>query len=188
MEVLGALWLPILLSGVFVFVVSAVLHMVLPIHKGDFAGLPQEDKVLASLRSHGVGPGAYMFPHCNSMKEMGSPELKAKLAQGPVGTLIVRGPGGINMGKSLLQWFVFTLVVSVFVAFIAWTTLPRGSDYKHVFHLVALAAFLAYGLSGVTDSIWKGVAWSTTFKFLFDGAVYALVTAGTFGWLWPGAL
>jgi len=188
MEVLGALWMPILLSGVFVFVVSAVLHMVLPIHHGDFAALPQEDKVLAGFRAHGVGPGAYMFPHCNSVKEMDSPAMKAKYAQGPVGTLIVRGPGGVNMGKSLLQWFVFTLVVSVFVAFIAWTTLPRGEDYKHVFHLVALSAFLAYGLSGVTDSIWKGVAWSTTFKFLFDGAVYALVTAGTFGWLWPGVV
>ncbi len=188
MAVLEDLWLPILLSGVFVFLVSSVLHMVLPIHKGDFSALPQEDKVLAGFRAHGVGPGAYMFPHCSSMKEMNSPELKAKLAQGPVGTLIVRGPGGVNMGKSLLQWFVFTLVVSTVVAFVAWPALPRGADYAHVFHLVALAAFLGYGLSGVTDSIWKGVAWSTTFKFLFDGAVYALVTAGTFGWLWPHAL
>jgi len=187
MHILQDLWMPIVASAVFVFVVSAVLHMVLPIHKSDFTSLPNEEKVLSSLRSLGVGPGAYMFPHCSSMKEMSSPEMKARLEQGPVGTLIVRGRDGVNMGKALMQWFLFTLVVGVAIAFLAGTTLQHGAHYTHVFHLVALAAFLAYGFSSVTDSIWKGVPWSTTFKFLFDGAIYALVTAGTFGWLWPAA-
>jgi hypothetical protein len=27
--------------------------------------------------------------------------------------------------------------------------------------------------------------WSATLKNMFDGLLYALVTAGTFGWLWP---
>ena len=36
------------------------------------------------------------------------------------------------------------------------------------------------------DGVRKGVKWSTTAKFLFDGVIYGLVTAGTFGWLWPG--
>ena len=27
--------------------------------------------------------------------------------------------------------------------------------------------------------------WSTTLKSMFDGLVYAALTAGTFGWLWP---
>jgi hypothetical protein len=185
MDVLGELWLPIVLSAVFVFLVSSVLHMLLPIHKSDFRKLPGEEPLTAEMRKRGVGPGAYAFPHCGSMKEMSSPEMKARLAQGPVGTLIVRSPASMNMGAALAQWFLFTLVVGLLVAHIAWPVLPRGAHYTHVFHVVGLASFLAYGFSSVTDSIWKGMPWSTSFKFLFDGLLYALVTAGTFGWLWP---
>jgi len=34
--------LPILLSAVFVFVASSVVHMVLPWHKGDYLQVPEE--------------------------------------------------------------------------------------------------------------------------------------------------
>ena len=37
---LAALWLPILLSAVIVFVVSSILHMALPFHKNDYRQLP----------------------------------------------------------------------------------------------------------------------------------------------------
>ena len=37
---------------------------------------------------------------------------------------------------------------------------------------------------GFQDSIWKGQGWKITAKFIFDGVVYGLVTAGVFGWLW----
>ena len=50
---------------------------------------------------------------------------------------------------------------------------------------VAATAFLAYGLSNVTDSIWKGVPWSITAKFLFDGLLYGLTTGAIFAALWP---
>ena len=45
--------------------------------------------------------------------------------------------------------------------------------------------FLVYGLGQVPDSIWWGKPWKITAKELVDGLVYGLVTAGTFGWLWP---
>ena len=41
-----ALWLPILLSAVIVFVASSIIHMALPIHKSDYRKLPDEAKVL----------------------------------------------------------------------------------------------------------------------------------------------
>jgi len=50
MEFLSELWLPILLSAVFVFLVSSVLHMLIPIHCGDHDRLPDEDAMLAALR------------------------------------------------------------------------------------------------------------------------------------------
>ena len=44
-----ALWLPVLLSAVFVFIVSSVIHMVLQYHRNDFRGLPDEEGVRKAL-------------------------------------------------------------------------------------------------------------------------------------------
>lgn len=184
MATLVALWLPILLSAVFVFVVSSVIHMALPIHKGDYGGMPQEDRVLDALRA-GVPPGQYRFPYASSMKEYGSPAMKAKFERGPVGSIVVLR--GMNMGKALGQWFVFCLVIGVFVAYVTGLALPAGAEYMRVFRIAGTVAVIAHAFSSVNDSIWKGVSWSTTLKFAFDGVVYGLVTAGTFAWLWPAA-
>ena len=42
---LPALWLPILLSSVIVFVASSIIHMLLPWHKSDYPKVPNEDRV-----------------------------------------------------------------------------------------------------------------------------------------------
>ena len=47
MVALSALWLPLVLSAVAVFMVSAVVHMVLKYHKADFKRIPNQDQVLA---------------------------------------------------------------------------------------------------------------------------------------------
>jgi hypothetical protein len=184
---LADLWLPIVLSAVFVFVVSSVIHMLIPLHKGDFSKLPDEDGVLAAMRKAGVSRGSYMFPFCTSMKDMGSPEFVERLKQGPVGTMTVQPNGPMAMGKALGQWFVYSLVVGGLVAYVATFTLQTGADYLLVHRLTGTVAFMAYGLGSAMDSIWKGVRWGVTAKFLFDGLLYGLVTGGTFGWLWPGA-
>ena len=62
MDFLVNLWLPILVSGVAVFLVSCVIHMVIPIHKNDYAALPDEAGVLEAMRQHKVLPGNYFFP------------------------------------------------------------------------------------------------------------------------------
>ncbi len=187
MTTLAALWLPILLAAVAVFIVSSLVHMVLQIHCGDYRKLPNEEAVLAAMRQNGVGAGQFMFPHCNSMKEFGSPEMQAKMKQGPLGTLVVRGPDGCNMGKALGQWFVFCIVVGVFVAYLTGLACAPGADGMRVFRISATVALLGYGFSSVCDSIWKGVSWSTTMKFLFDGLLYAVSTAAVFAWMWPAA-
>jgi len=180
-----ALWMPILLSAVIVFVASSILHMVLPYHKSDYRKLPDEDKVVDTLREVGVVPGpAYHFPHC-SHKEMKSPEMVEKFKRGPVGLLTVIPSGPPAMGKYLGLWFVYCVVVGIFAACIAGTTLAAGTRYPMVFHTAGLAAFMAYGVAQLQDSIWKGQTWGVTFKHMVDGLIYALLTAGTFGWLWP---
>jgi hypothetical protein len=182
---ISALWIPILLSAVIVFVASSILHMVLPYHKSDYRKLPEEDKVVDALRAAGVTPGpAYHFPH-TTHKEMKSPEAVEKFKRGPIGLLTVIPSGAPAMGKYLGMWFVYCVVVGIVVAFVTGTTLSAGTRYLVVFHLTGLAAFLAYGVGQIQDSIWKGQTWGVTFKHVVDGLIYALLTAGTFGWLWP---
>jgi len=182
---LAGLWLPILLSAVIVFVVSSIIHMALPIHKNDYRKLPDEDKVADALRSAGVTPGRmYILPHCDH-KNMKSPEVVEKFKRGPVGLITIRPSGAPAMGPFLVQWFVYCVVVGIFAACVAAATQPPGTEYKKIFHIVGIIAFAGYSLALIQNAIWKGETWGVTFKHLFDGLVYALLTAGTFGWLWP---
>lgn len=185
MIALSALWMPIVLSGVAVFVVSSILHMALKYHRADYKNIPNEAEVLAGLAKAGLPPGSYHFPYCESMKEMGTPEGLEKLRRGPVGMLTLLPNAPMSMGKYLGGWFVYCLVVSFFLAYLSGRTLAFGIDYLIVFRFVGTAAFLAYGLGGVVNSIWMGVPWSNTLRATFDGLIYALITAGCFGWLWP---
>src|SRR5205807_6196324 len=89
---LTALWLPILLSAIIVFVASSIMHMLLPYHRSDYQRLPDEDKLLVALRSAGLKRGLYIFPFCTH-KEMKSPAVVEKYKQGPVGMMTVL-PGG----------------------------------------------------------------------------------------------
>lgn len=182
---LTALWVPIVLSAVVVFIVSSILHMALPYHRSDYGKLPNEDEVLEAMRSAGVARGSYMFPHCPSPKDASTPEMQEKFNHGPVGIMMVLPPGQPAMGKYLGMWFVFCLLVSFFVAYLTGRTLDAGVDYLLVFRVAGTAAFLAYGLGQLMDSIWKAQPWIVTVKHVFDGLVYALFTAGVYGWLWP---
>jgi hypothetical protein len=181
---LGALWLPIVLSAVIVFFGSSIIYMLIPYHRNDYKALPDEDKVLAILRAAGIKPGLYRFPFC-TQQEMKSPAIQEKLNQGPVGLMTIRPSGVVVMPKFLGLWFGYCLVVSFFVAYLAGHTISAGAPYRGVFRVVGTAAFLAYGLGHLSDGIWKGQPWSVTLKEVFDGLIYGLLTAGTFGWLWP---
>ena len=182
---LTSLWLPIVVSAVVAFLASSVIHMMLTYHRSDFAGLPGEDNVMEAMRKAGVQPGDYFFPHCKTQKELGNPETVKRFERGPVGILSVLPSGPPAMGKNLAQWFVFLLVIEVFVAYAAGRTLVEGAMYMPVFRVTGTVAFLAFVGAQPIQSIWRGVKWSTTVKAGFDGLIYALLSAGVFGWLWP---
>ncbi len=188
MQFLAALWLPILLSAVIVFIASSIMHMVLPYHKSDARQLPDEDKLMASLRGAGLQRGIYVFPYCNP-KDMKSPAMLEKYKQGPIGMLTVFPPGPPVLPKFLAMWFVYCLIIGVFVAYITTHAHPlvvaHGEPFWAVFRVASTSAFLAYGLANLSNGIWKGQPWGNVIKEVVDGLVYALLTAGTFGWLWP---
>lgn len=186
MSFLLDLWLPVLLSAVTVFVVSSVLHMVTKLHKNDYQKMKNEAQVLEALRAQGVGPGMYMFPCADSMKDMANPEYQAKCDLGPVGHMILRPNGMWNMNKSLLQWFAYSVLVALLTAYVARIVLANGTDPGLVLRVTSTVATMGFALGSIQDSIWKGVRWSVTAKFLLDGLIYGLTTGAVFAWRWPG--
>lgn len=182
---LAELWLPVVLSAVFVFVLSSVIHMALPWHKNDYPALANEGQVLDALRPLAIAPGDYMMPRPASTKELRSPEFVERVRRGPVLVMTVMPNEMMGMGRNLALWFLYSLVISTFAAYIAGRALPHGTDYLQVFRFVGATAFLGYAAALWQMSIWYRRSWAITIKATIDGLIYALVTAGTMGWLWP---
>jgi hypothetical protein len=180
-----ALLLPIFLSAVLVFFASFLFHMVLPFHRSDFTRVPDEDGAQDALRKLNLAPGDYMLPCAGSPEGMKKPEFQERMKKGPVVVMTVFKPGATNMGSSLLQWFVYLLAVGVLTAYVTGRTLGPGTPYLMVFRIAGATSFIAYSVALWQNSIWYKHKWSTTLKNTFDGLVYGLLTAGTFGWLWP---
>lgn len=182
---LAQLWLPILLSAVFVFIASSILHMLLKFwHAPDCRGFANEGEVSAAIRKGGAAPGLYMIPYCTP-ETMKKPETQEMFKQGPVGVVFLRQPGAMNMGAYLGQWFVFCLLVSLFCAYLGGHVLAMGTAYLPVFRVIGTVAFMAYAFGSLPNAIWWGHPWGSTIKHVIDGLIYALLTAGAFGWLWP---
>ena len=181
-----ALWLPILVGAVFVFIVSSIIHTVLKYHDSDFGGVPNEDELRASMGALNIPPGDYIVPHCGDSKDRNSDAFKAKVKEGPVVFMTVHGDDPFNMGASLIQWFLYCILVGVFAAYVTGLALGPGADYMAVFRISGTVAFAGYGLALMQSSIWMKKNWTATGKSMLDAFVYGLVTAGALGWLWPG--
>src|SRR5215470_13897091 len=132
---LTALWLPIVLAAVAVFVASSIIHMVLPYHRSNYKKLPDEENIRKTLRAANLAPGLYHTPYCTH-KEMNTPEAKAKLAEGPVALMTVFPSGPPRMANFLGLWLAFLLVVGTFVAYLAAHTLGPGALPRAVFRVV----------------------------------------------------
>lgn len=185
---LGGLWLPILLSAVLCFIGSALVWTVLKWHNADWKRVPDEPAIQEALRKAGVTGGQYMFPHMDPAapdKAAAKQSWEERYAKGPVGVIMAGTPGKMTMGKMMGQTFVFQLVVSFFIAYIASHALAMGAPYLRVFQIVGATGLLAYGAGPVMDSIWFYRSWRATWFNVLDALIYGCLTAGTFGWLWP---
>ena len=185
MTPLSALWLPIVLSAVLVFVASSVIHMFLGWHAGDYPSLPDEARFADAVRPLAIPPGDYMVPRPGSMADMRSPEFIEKRKTGPVMMITVFPTGEFGMGRNLAMWFVYSLVVGVFAAYVTGHALGPGAGYRQVFRFAGMTAFIGYAVALWQMSIWYRRQWRTTIMSTIDGLIYAGLTAGVFGWLWP---
>lgn len=180
---LSSLWLPVLLSGVAVFVVSSLIWAVIQYHNADWQALADEDGARNILR--GTPPGQYSIPHAADNAAKADEAWQAKYKEGPVAMLVVLPHGDLGMGKQLGQWFAWCLLISLLVAYVAGISLAAGADYLKVFQVTSTTAILAYGGGAGMNMIWFGATGGRTIKDILDAVIYGLVTAGIFGWLWP---
>jgi hypothetical protein len=114
-----------------------------------------------------------------------SPEYQQKLNEGPVLVLAVGPNRPVSMGRSLILWFIYLIVVGLFATYVTGRSLAPGAQFLSVFRLAGTTAFLGYSMALWQMSIWWRRSWNTTIKATIDGLIYGLVTAGFFGWLWP---
>ena len=184
MTAFSALWLPILLSVVAVFIISAALNMS-PWHQSDFTRAPNEDAVLNALRPMAIPPGDYMFPRAASMAEMKTPEFVEKVKRGPVVMMTVMPNGEMNMSRSLTGWCIFIVIVTLVASHVASSILPPSTAGVRIFHTVGTIAFASYAFALWPLSIWYHRAWNITIKASVDGLIYGVVTGLIFVWLWP---
>lgn len=185
MTPLHLLWLPILLSAVIVFIVSSIIHMLSPWHKGDYPKLPDEDKVRSALRPLAIPPGDYMVPRPSTREDMRSEAYKTKVEEGPVIIMTVLPNGQMSMATNMVLWFLYLLVVGLFAAYVAGRGLPVGAAHLQVFRFAGVTAFLGYSAALWQMTIWYRRAWSTSIKATVDGLIYGVLTAWMFAWLWP---
>jgi hypothetical protein len=183
----GSLWLAVVVAAVAVFIASSIVHMVLKYHRADYKKLSDEEAARQGISKSSPPPGVYVMPYCVDMAQMKDPAMLKKYEDGPVAILTVLRNGPPNMGKHLSQWFLFCLLVSFVVSYIARHCLLPGADPMEIFRITATVAFIAYGFGSFVDSIWKGIPWSNSLRGLLDALIYCLVTGAVFVWLWPAA-
>ena len=185
MITITSLGLAILVAAALVWIASALIWTVLPWHKGEYAGLPDESAALAALKTQDLQPGLYSFPHATSPNDFKDEATRLKFEEGPVGYLTVVPKGVPAMGKNMVLSFVFYVLVGVVVAYVASRTLSPGAEYMTVFRLTATVTWLAHGTAAIQEAIWFGRPWSSIARSLLDALIYGLLTGGVFGWLWP---
>lgn len=100
------LWLALLLNGVFAWLASNLIHMLLKYHNHDYHQLENESDVSTALGNSQPAPGIYTLPHCTNMKEMADPAVQKKWNDGPVAMISVLPNGLPPIGKLLTLQFI----------------------------------------------------------------------------------
>ena len=184
MELLSTFWLPVVLSGVALFFASFLAWMVLPHHKGDFLKLPDESAFENAIRGLNISPGNYMFPYCSSSEDMKSESMQKRMEEGPTGTLAL-WEGAPQMGRNMFCTFLFFLVSSYCLAYLADLALQPDASFMEVFRFVGTAGILTYAAAGIPNAIWFR---QRMIGNLLDGVAYGLIVGAIFAAFWPEAI
>lgn len=201
MDFLTHLWLPILLSGVGVWIASFIAWMAIGHHKKDRDAIPggREQEFMDVITRMNIKPGNYGFPdfcqHDHLPRKERMDALKALYDKHPQGLLRVWSPA--NMGLNMALTFLFYLVTSSAIGYLAWAALgprvpvgPNGADAAVtnrvlVFQVTGTAGILAYCFASFPGDLWFQKKRRAMVMDWCDGIVFGLITGGIFAWLWP---
>ena len=126
-----------------------------------------------------------MIPNCLAEKDPRSPEVRKRYEEGPVAVIWMGKNGFPRMGTLLSSWFLYCIVISIVVAYVAGHVLLRSAPHLEVFRIVGTMAFLAYACAHWSNTIWKAKPVIISVKETLDGLIYGLATGAAFTWLWP---
>ena len=180
---LTELWLPILVSGVVVWIVSAIIWMVLPYHKADIKFLDNEEEFDNAIKPLNIKPGFYMYPGCHG-KDLKSEAFKSRWKSGPWGTITVMGSPP-SFASNLIKCFIMYLIISAMAGYLAGIGTMPGAEYMDVFRAVGTAAILGYCMGGIANDFFCGKPTRFIVTSFIDGVIFALITAGVFASMWP---
>jgi len=183
MEFLTHLWLPILLSAVAVWFWSFLSWAVLPVHKGDWKVLPNEEQFAAAVRPLNIPPGVYGFPHCTDHKQRNDPAFQAKWKAGPVGLLYLWKPNPA-MGAAMAASFGLYLLISFFIGYVGYAAIGHAAQAK-AFQIAGTIGILAYCFAFLPNMIWFQASKRAMLTAVFDGLVQGLATGAIFSLMWP---
>lgn len=203
MDFLTNLWLPILLSGVGVWIASALAWMAIGHHKKDRDPIPagREQELMDAITRLNITPGNYGFPdfcqHDNLPRKERMEKLKALYDRRPYGMLRVWGE--MNMGVNMLLTFLYNLFTSAVIAYLGWATLPHGAMHydaaknvsatyfptANVFQVIGTAGILAYCFASFPGDVWFQKKKRAMLMDALDGIIYGLITAAIFAYFWP---
>jgi hypothetical protein len=127
-----------LAGAVLAFLMSTVFHVATQLGEVGVKALPNEDALMAALRSEMHDTGIYYFPTSNMTPGRSKEQVEAdtaaylaKYKQGPNGVVIFN-PGGEDFvfGKHILNQFLFSLISGLLIALILQTTASATSYGK----------------------------------------------------------
>jgi hypothetical protein len=161
------------LGAVAMFIWTSIAHMALPLGEAGISEIPNEQAVLAAMRSSiAEKSGLYFFPGLgvgpNATRQEKNEAMKqgaAKMASGPSGILLYNYGRPFAFGKALTIEFITELVESILVVFLlAQTTIV---SFARRVGFVLLAGILAAIATNVSYANWYGFPCVYTVSYMF---------------------
>ncbi|QDT70654.1 hypothetical protein MalM25_36090 [Planctomycetes bacterium MalM25] len=165
------LWLPILVAGVAVHVLSTIAWTAAPHHKPEWKPLPLDDNLSAALK--GTEPGEQYLITTGEPGDMDPGKCQG---------MLIRWSHTPHMGKNIGMTLAFFLFTAFAIGYLASIALTKETPTLDVFRFTATAAFLAHVCAGIPTIIWFRRKFVMD---LLDGLAYSLATGAAFALLWP---
>lgn len=154
------LFIATVLGGLTLFIWGGLSHSVIFIGTG-FKQLPNEDKVIETLKTNIPEQGLYFFPGKDFRNSTEEQELafETKFRTGPAGMLIYRPIGGSPFSADKLLTQFFSNLLSVFIAVLIASMIYAG--YWTRVAVITLLGLLA--CSAVSSIYWNWYEFPTSF-------------------------